>query len=102
MRGDFWVARRARNARMAQMRLSTKLGVVHPRGDNRLVPADIIRLRPAPTWIPLITGVGIARVNHCRRPVALKINTTPEVVNPAEIVSSIENFLEIATAAMAC
>jgi hypothetical protein len=32
----------------------------------------------------------------------LKIKTTADVVHPAEIVSSMENFLEIATAAIAC
>ena len=30
------------------------------------------------------------------------MNTTPAVVNPADTVSSIENFLAIATAAIAC
>src|SRR4051812_34207116 len=86
---------------MAQSRLSPALGVVHPRGCNRLVPADSKRLRPAPTWMPLTTGVGITRVNHSKRPVALKMNTTPAVVKPAETVSSMENFLDIATAAIA-
>jgi hypothetical protein len=35
-------------------------------------------------------------------PVTLKMSTTPAVVKPADIVSSIENFLAIATAAIAC
>jgi hypothetical protein len=34
-------------------------------------------------------------------PVTLKRKTTPAVVKPAETVSSMENFLAIATAAMA-
>lgn len=99
--GSFWVARRARNANIAHMRLSPTLGVVHPRGFSKLVPAEMTRLRPAPTWIPFTTGVGITCVNHRRRPVMLKRNTTPAVVNPAETVSSIENLLAMATAAMA-
>jgi hypothetical protein len=35
-------------------------------------------------------------------PVTLKTNTTPAVVKPADTVSSIENFLAIATEAIAC
>jgi hypothetical protein len=35
-------------------------------------------------------------------PVTLKTSTTPAVVKPADTVSSIENFLAIATAAIAC
>jgi hypothetical protein len=66
-----------------------------------VVPADKTSERPAPTWIPFTTGVGITCVNHLSNPVTLKIKTTPDVVKPAEIVSSMENFLEIATAAMA-
>jgi hypothetical protein len=34
-------------------------------------------------------------------PVILKMNTTPDVVKPADIVSSMENFLAMATAAIA-
>jgi hypothetical protein len=34
-------------------------------------------------------------------PVTLKIKTTPAVVKPADIVSSMVNFLAIATAAIA-
>jgi hypothetical protein len=66
------------------------------------VPADSTRESPAPTCIPLTTGVGITWVNHLSMPVMLKTNTTPAVVKPAETVSSIENFLAIATAAIAC
>jgi hypothetical protein len=51
--------------------------------------------------MPLTTGVGITCVNHLSMPVTLNINTKPAVVKPAEIVSSIENFLAIATAAIA-
>ena len=65
------------------------------------MPAEMTRESPAPTWIPLTTGVGITRVNHLRRPVTLKMSTTPDVVKPAETVSPIENFLAMATAAMA-
>ncbi len=48
------------------------------------------------------TGVGITCVNHLSKPVTLKIKTITEVVKPADMVSSMENFLEIATAAIAC
>jgi hypothetical protein len=65
------------------------------------VPAEMTRERPEPTWMPLTTGVGITRVNHLSKPVTLKMKTTPAVVKPAETVSSIENFLDIATAAIA-
>jgi hypothetical protein len=51
--------------------------------------------------MPFTTGVGITLVNHLRRPVTLKRKTTPEVVKPAEMVSSMENFCAMATAAMA-
>jgi hypothetical protein len=51
--------------------------------------------------MPFTTGVGITWVNQRRRPVALKIKTTPAVVKPADTVSSMVNFLAIATAAIA-
>tara|TARA_R110002060_G_scaffold75312_1_gene84938 strand:+ start:90 stop:284 length:195 start_codon:yes stop_codon:yes gene_type:complete len=51
--------------------------------------------------MPFTTGVGITRVNHLSRPVTLNRKTKPDVVNPAETVSSIENLLAIATAAIA-
>jgi hypothetical protein len=44
----------------------------------------------------------MAWVNHRKRPVTLKRKTKDAVVKPAETVSSTENFLEIATAAIAC
>ncbi len=40
-------------------------------------------------------------VNHLSKPVTLKMNTNAAVVKPADTVSSIENFLAIATAAIA-
>lgn len=40
-------------------------------------------------------------MNHLSKPVTLKMKITPAVVKPAETVSSIENFLDIATAAIA-
>jgi len=99
--GVFWVRRSARKAKIAQIRLSATLGVVQPRGCRRVVPADRTRESPAPTWIPLTTGVGITCVNHRSMPVTLNMNTNPDVVKPADTVSSIENFLAIATAAIA-
>ena len=92
---------RARKANIAHKRLSSPFGTVHPRGWRRLDPADTTKDRPAPTWIPLTTGVGITRENHRSNPVALNMRTTTEVVKPADTVSSIVNFLEIATAATA-
>lgn len=100
-RGILDVMSRATNANIAQSKLSPAFGVVHPKGCRRLVPADITSDKPAPTWMPFTTGVGITRVNHLSKPVTLKRKTTAEVVKPAEIVSSIVKFLEIATAAMA-
>jgi hypothetical protein len=41
-------------------------------------------------------------VNHLSNPVILNTKITADVVKPAEVVSSMENFLEIATAAIAC
>jgi hypothetical protein len=99
--GSFCVERRARKAKMAQMRLSPAFGVIHPNGCNREVPAEMTRERPAPTCIPFTTGVGTTCVNQRSRPVTLKMKTTPAVVKPAETVSSIVNFLTIATAAIA-
>ena len=98
---NFWVARSARKANSAQIRLSPALGLVQPSGRRRLVPAEMTRERPAPTWMPLTTGVGITRVNHLSKLVTLKMKTTPAVVKPAEAVSLTENFLDIATAAIA-
>ncbi len=40
-------------------------------------------------------------MNHLRIPVTLNTKTTLAVVKPAETVSSMENFLAIATAAIA-
>lgn len=65
------------------------------------MPAEMTKDNPAPTWIPFTTGIGIAVANHRNRPVILKINTTADVVKPADIVSPIENFLAMATAAIA-
>jgi hypothetical protein len=65
------------------------------------VPAERTRESPAPTWMPFTTGVGITWVNHRNMPVTLKMNTKPAVVKPADTVSSMENFLAIATAAIA-
>ena len=100
--GDNWVVRRARKAKMVQRRLSNAFGVVQPSGRRRLEPADKTRERPAPTWMPFTTGVGITFVNHLSRPVMLKMKTMLDVVKPADIVSSMVNFLAIATAAIAC
>lgn len=92
----------AKNASMHHSRLSPRLGFTQPSDCRRLLPADNTKERPAPTWIPLTTGVGMTRVNRLSPPVALKMNTIPAVVKPADTVSSIENFLAIATAAIAC
>jgi len=54
-----WVVRRKRKARRAQRRLSCQEGEVRESGWRRVVPDEMMRDRPAPTWIPLITGTGI-------------------------------------------
>jgi hypothetical protein len=51
--------------------------------------------------MPLTTGIGITLVNHLSNPVMLSRRTTPETKIPADTVSEIVNFLEIATAAIA-
>ena len=99
--GIFCVRSSVAKANRAHIRLSAELGVVQPRGWRRVVPAERTKESPAPTWIPLTTGVGITWVNHLSIPVALKMKTAPAVVKPADTVSSMENFLAIATAAMA-
>lgn len=48
------------NARKTQIRLSYGDGVVHPRGWRRPLPAERMSDRPAPTWMPFTTGVGMA------------------------------------------
>lgn len=66
------------------------------------MPADRTSESPAPTWMPLTTGVGITWENHLSIPVTLNMNTNPAVVKPADTVSSTEKFLAMATAAIAC
>jgi hypothetical protein len=73
-------------AKMAHSILSAQLGDDNPRGWRRELPADNTKERPAPTWMPLTTGVGITRLNHLSKPERLKISTTPETKKPAETV----------------
>lgn len=100
-RGIFWVKSNATNAKSAHTRLSPQFGLNQPSGCKRELPADNTSDSPAPTWMPFTTGVGITRVNHLSIPVALNTKTIPAVVKPAEMVSSMENFRAMATAAMA-
>lgn len=85
---------------MAQILLS-RGGECHANGWIRDVPADMARLRPAPTWIPFTTGTGTTRCSQCSKPVRLSTNTARETVKPAAAVSSLLNFWLMATAAMA-
>lgn len=47
------------NAPTAHSRLSRHGGGVQLSGARSVVPAEMTRLSPAPTWIPLTTGMGI-------------------------------------------
>lgn len=96
------VKRRARNEASAHRRLSAQDGDVHPKGWRSVVPADVMRESPAPTWMPFTTGMGMARVNVERSPVTLKSKTARETNRPAEVVCVIVKCREMATAAMAC
>ncbi len=94
------VQRRSTNAASAHRRLSSG-GLVQPSGCRRDVPADMIRLRPAPSWMPLTTGTGICRVSQRSRPVALSNSTAALTQAPAATVSPTPACVEIAAAAMA-
>ena len=54
-----------------------------------------------PTWIPLITGMGILEVNHCISPVMLRKPMDAATKMPALAVSARLKFWARATAAIA-
>lgn len=70
-------------------------------GRRREVPAELMRERPAPTWIPRMTGTGTTRVNQVRRPVRLKRRTHEATKRPALAVSAREKEEEMAMLAIA-
>ena len=55
----FCVTKSVRKANKAHRRLSAQFGLIQPRGCSKVVPAEITSDKPAPTWIPFTTGVGI-------------------------------------------
>jgi len=61
----------------------------------------MIKLNPAPTWIPLTTGIGIVLVNHWSRPVMLKTRMQHATKIPAAAVCPAVRDFSIATAAIA-
>lgn len=86
---------------MAQRRLSAQEGVTQPREERMVPPADITSDKPAPTWIPLMTGMGMASANQRRRPVMLKIKMQRPTKMPAAAMVPLLNDRAMATAAMA-
>lgn len=53
------VVRRKKRATSPQRRLSCQEGWIRPRGWRSVLPEEMMSERPAPTWMPLITGTGI-------------------------------------------
>lgn len=100
-RRNWRVRSKAKNAKRAHIRLSPQLGEVHPRGFNRVEPAEMTRDKPAPSCMPFTTGVGMTCVNHRSSPETLKMSTTPDTKKPADTVSSIEYDCAMAIAAIA-
>lgn len=68
MREEMGSQRRARNARNARVR-DKESWENQVDGRLRRVLEYIMRERPVPIWMPLMTGMGIFFVNHCNRPV---------------------------------
>lgn len=66
-----------------------------------LLPAAMIKLKPAPTWIPFTTGMGMTLVNQERSPEMLKKRMQLATKIPAAAVCPAVRDLKIATAAMA-
>ncbi len=61
----------------------------------------MIKLRPAPTWMPFTTGIGMTRVNQESSPVMLKTRMQDETNMPAAAVCPAVRPLRIETAAIA-
>lgn len=96
-----FVNRRNRKAAIAHIKLSAHDGPIQERPARSFVPEAMISERPAPTWIPLTTGMGITAENHRRIPVTLNMNMQAPTNSPAAAICGPENVFEIATAAMA-
>ena len=75
--------------------------LVNGMGTFRSVPAYMIKVNPAPTWMPLMTGIGIRLVNHSNNPVMLRKPITPATKRPAEATSALLKSLARATDAIA-
>ena len=61
----------------------------------------MIRDSPVPTWMPLITGIGIRSVNQFISPVMLRKPMPAATKMPALAISALLKFCARATAAMA-
>ena len=86
---------------MAHSRLSPHHGPVHPRGLSIVVPALKHSDKPAPTWMPFTTGIGVTRFAQLMSPVMLNNPTKAATISPAAAFSSSVNFRAMATAAIA-
>lgn len=95
------VSSRSITAAMAHSKLSPHHGPVHVRGKSIFEPALRHNERPAPTWIPFTTGIGVTRFAQLSSPVTLNSPTKPATAKPAAAFSSRVKLREIATAAMA-
>lgn len=101
MRGWAKVQRSKRTAARAQRRLSPHHGPVQVSGRSIFDPALRHNESPAPTWMPLTTGMGVTRFAQLSRPVTLKKPTNTATTIPAAAFSLRENLRAMATAAMA-
>ena len=88
-------------AAMATKRLSPHHGPVQVSDERSFVPVLKHSDRPAPTWIPFTTGIGVTRFAQLINPVMLNTPTRPATTNPAAAFCSSVNCRAIATAAMA-
>ena len=92
---------KSRTAKRAQSRLSPHHGPVQESGLSIVVPALRQRDRPAPTWMPFTTGMGVTRFAQFMSPVMLNNPTKAATTSPAAAFSSSVNFRAMATAAIA-
>lgn len=95
------VRRSRATAAMAQRRLSPHHGPVQVSGKSIFEPALRQRESPAPTCMPLTTGMGVTLLAQLIRPTRLKMPTIVATTIPAAAFSSSVNFLAMATAAIA-
>ena len=95
------VNNRRATAAIAQSKLSPHHGPVQVSGKSIFEPALRQRESPAPTCMPLTTGIGVTLLAQLIKPVRLKTPTMPATTIPAAEFSSRVNFRAIATAAIA-